>query len=169
MKPSLEKPSDGDVLKDSLTSEDFILILKRYKENIEKKMKELHIATKNTIESQIKGELQLVSINKTINFISEKFDEFEKDRREKVEVSKYLSKKTSKMAQRIDKLENLVYRQEQNSRRNCLLVHKIVETNDENKDNLSLKTINEKLDVDITDNKVLQNWEEKGWIDAKSN
>ena len=169
MKPSFEKPSDGDVLKDSLTSEDFILILKRYKENIEKKMKELHIATKNTIESQIKGELQLVSINKTINFISEKFDEFEKDRREKVEVSKYLSKKTSKMAQRIDKLENLVYWQEQNSRRNCLLVHKIVETNDENKDNLSLKTINEKLDVDITDNKVLQNWEEKGWIDAKSN
>ena len=169
MKPSFEKPSDGDVLKDSLTSEDFILILKRYKENIEKKMKELHIATKNTIESQIKGELQLVSINKTINFISEKFDEFEKDRREKVEVSKYLSKKTSKMAQRIDKLENLVYRQEQNSRRNCLLVHEIVETNDENKDNLSLKTINEKLDVDITDNKVLQNWEEKGWIDAKSN
>ena len=169
MKPSFEKPSDGDVLKDSLTSEDFILILKRYKENIEKKMKELHIATKNTIESQIKGELQLVSINKTINFISEKFNEFEKDRREKVEVSKYLSKKTSKMAQRIDKLENLVYRQEQNSRRNCLLVHEIVETNDENKDNLSLKTINEKLDVDITDNKVLQNWEEKGWIDAKSN
>ena len=92
MKPSFEKPSDGDVLKDSLTSEDFILILKRYKENIEKKMKELHIATKNTIESQIKGELQLVSINKTINFISEKFDEFEKDRREKVEVSIYQRK-----------------------------------------------------------------------------
>ena len=67
MKPPFEKPSDGDVLKDSLTSEDFILILKRYKENIEKKMKELHIATKNTIESQIKGELQLVSINKTIS------------------------------------------------------------------------------------------------------
>ena len=83
-------------------------------------MKELHMAIKNTIESKIKGELQLVSINKTINFISKKFDEFEKERREKVEVSKYLSKKTSKMAQRIDKLENLVYRQEQNSQPNCL-------------------------------------------------
>ena len=78
------------------------------------------MAIKNTIESKIKGELQLVSINKTINFISKKFDEFEKERREKVEVSKYLSKKTSKMAQRIDKLENLVYRQEQNSQPNCL-------------------------------------------------
>ena len=121
-------------------------------------MKELHMAIKNTIESKIKGELQLVSINKTINFISKKFDEFEKERREKVEVSKYLSKKTSKMAQRIDKLENLVYRQEQNSQPNCLLVHKIVETNNENKDNLSLKTINEKLDVNITtDGRILFN------------
>ena len=48
--------------------------------NIEKKMEELCIATKNTKESQInKGELQL-SMNETIKFIIEKFDEFEKDR-----------------------------------------------------------------------------------------
>ena len=48
------------------------------------------------------------------------------------------------MAQRIDKLENLVDRQEQYSRRNCLLVHGIAETNKENTDTLVLKTINEK-------------------------
>ena len=49
--------------------------------NIEKKMEELCIATKNTKESQInKGELQLVSMNETIKFIIEKFNEFEKDR-----------------------------------------------------------------------------------------
>ena len=56
-------------------------------------MEELCIPTKNTKESQIKGELQLVRMNKTINFISEKFDEFEKDRREKDEIIKNLSKK----------------------------------------------------------------------------
>ena len=56
-------------------------------------MEELCIATKNTKESQIKGELQLVSMNEAINFISEKFDEFEKDRREKDEIIKNLSKK----------------------------------------------------------------------------
>ena len=81
-----EKASDGDVFKDSLKSEDCILILKRYMENIESKMEELCIATKNTKESQIKGELQLLSMNETINFIREKFDEFEKDRREKDEI-----------------------------------------------------------------------------------
>ena len=99
--------------------------------NIEKKMEELCIATKKTKESQIKGELHLVSMNETINFISEKFDKFEKDRREKDKIIKNLSKKTSEMAQRIDKLEHLADRQEQYSRCNCLLVHGILETNDE--------------------------------------
>ena len=61
-------------------------------ENIEKTMEKFCIATKNTKESQIKGELQLVSMKETINSISEIFDEFRKDRRE--------------IAQRIDKLEN---------------------------------------------------------------
>ena len=58
------------------------------------------------------------------------------------------------MAQKIEKLENLVDRQEQYSRRNCFLVHGVAETNDENTDGLILKTINEKLDVDLTENQI---------------
>ena len=58
------------------------------------------------------------------------------------------------MAQRIDKLVNLVDRQEQYLRHNCLLVHGIVETNDENTDDLVLKTINEKLDINITESEI---------------
>ena len=104
---SFEKVSDGDVFKDFLKSEDCILILKRSMENIEKKMEELCIATKNTKEIQIKGELQLVSMNETKNFISKKFDEFEKDRPEKDEIIKNLSKKASEMVQMVYKLEHL--------------------------------------------------------------
>ena len=59
-------------------------------------------------------------MNETINFISEKFDESEKDRCEKDEIIKKLNKKTSEMAQRIDKLENLVDQQEQYSWHNYL-------------------------------------------------
>ena len=62
-------------------------------ENTEKKMEELYITTKNTKGSKIKGELQLISMNKTINFIGEKFDGLEKDGREKDEIIKSLSKK----------------------------------------------------------------------------
>ena len=65
-----------------------------------------------------------------------------------------ICQKTSEMTQRIDKLEHLVDRQEQYSRRNCLLVHEIVETNNKNKENLVLKTINEKLDIEITENEI---------------
>ena len=53
-----------------LKSEDCLLILKRCLGNIGKKMEELCIATKNTKESLIKeGEMQLVSMNETINKI----------------------------------------------------------------------------------------------------
>ena len=72
----------------------------------------------------------------------------------KTKLLKTCQKKTSEMAQRTDKLENLVDRQEQYSRCNCLLVHGIAETNNENMDDLALKTINEKLDVDITENEI---------------
>ena len=58
------------------------------------------------------------------------------------------------MTQRIDKLENLVDRQEQYSQHNCLLVNGKAETNDEDMDDLILKTINEKLDVNIPENEI---------------
>ena len=58
------------------------------------------------------------------------------------------------MAQRIDKLENLVDQQEQYSWHNYLLVHGIAEANNENMDDLVHKTINERLDVNITEIKI---------------
>ena len=36
--------------------------------------------------SQIKGEQHLMDLNKTVNFICEKFDEYERDRAEKEKV-----------------------------------------------------------------------------------
>ena len=95
LKLSLEKTSDGDVFKDSLKAEDYILILQRCMGNIKKKMEELCTATKNAKKSQIKGKLQLVSMNETINFINRKSYEFEKDRCEKDGIIKNFSKKTN--------------------------------------------------------------------------
>ena len=71
-------------------------------ENIEQKMEELCIATKSTKQNQIKAKLQLVRMTETVNFINKKFDEFEKDRREKDEIIGNLSKTPSEMSQRID-------------------------------------------------------------------
>ena len=138
---SFEKASDGDVFKDSLNSEDCILILERCTENIKKKMEELCITTKNTKESQIKGELQLVSMNERINFISEKFNEFEKDIHEKDDIIKNLSKKTvwnGSKGWRIREISRPTRTIFTNSRRICISVHWIAERN-KNMDDLLLK------------------------------
>ena len=50
----LKKASGGEVFKDSLKSEDCILILKRCMENIEKKMEVLCIATKTQKKVRLK-------------------------------------------------------------------------------------------------------------------
>ena len=47
--------------------------------------------------------------------------------------------------------ENQLDRQEQYSRRNCILIHGIIETQDENTDDISLRTINEHLQLELTE------------------
>ena len=73
---------------------------------------------------------------------------------EKDEITKNLLKKASLITQRIDKLKNSVDQQEQYSRLICLLVHGIAEANDENIDDLVLKTINDKLDANIAEKEI---------------
>ena len=51
-------------------------------------------------------------------------------------------------------IRELVDQQEQYSRRNCLLVHGTTGAKSENLDDLVLKTVNEKLDINITENKI---------------
>ena len=80
--------------------------------------------------------------------------DFKKGVLEKDEITKNVSKKASLIPQRIDKLKNSVDQQEQYSRLNCLLVHEITEANDENMDDLVLKTINEKLDANIAEKEI---------------
>ena len=50
-----------------------------------------------------------------------------------------------------ENLENQLDRQEQYSRRNCILIHRITETQDENTGDISLHTINEHLEVELTE------------------
>ena len=56
----------------------------------------------------------------------------------------------SVMNEKIEKLEQIVARQEQDSRRNCLFLHDIAENKDENTDNLILKTVDEKINIELS-------------------
>ena len=100
-------------------------------------------------------------MNETTNFISENAMNFKEIDVEKTKLFKICQKKKNNSNNNNNNnwngpkdwqiIENLVDRHEQYSRRNCLLVHGIAETNDENTDDLVLKTMNEKLDVDVTE------------------
>ena len=53
------------------------------------------------------------------------------------------------MNERIEELENKIDRQEQYSRRNCILIHGIAENKEENTDQQAIDFINENLDIKI--------------------
>ena len=73
--------------------------------------------------SQIKGEQHLMDLNKTVNFICEKFDEYERDKAEKEKIISELQKNVNDMSTTIESLKGCLDRQEQYSKRNCLLIH----------------------------------------------
>ena len=58
--------------------------------NLESKVNKIFANTNNLKENQIKGEKQLTDLAKILKFLSEKFHEFEADRKLKEEIIKSL-------------------------------------------------------------------------------
>ena len=100
---------------------------------------------------QIKSEKQLAELTEVIDFISSKFDEYDKNRKEKEEIIKTLEDSFINMSKRVDSLSGQVDKHEQYSRRNCLLLHVIPESKNEKTDDLSIDTISEHLELLITE------------------
>ena len=69
--------------------------------------------------------------------MSDKFDEYEKDRREKEKIINGLQNDASSLTERIELLEKKSDDSEQYSHRNSLLVHEVEEQEQENTDNIS--------------------------------
>ena len=61
---------------------DCVLILAICLRSLEQQVKETFDLAEKSSESQIKGEIALQDVNKAISFIAEKFDAYEKERRE---------------------------------------------------------------------------------------
>ena len=111
-----------------------------------KSIKEISLAAKDW---QIKGTEQLDDMDKAINFINEKSEEFQKDLKKKEEEIKLLKKENSYLNKRFDKMDTVVDRQEQYSRHNCLLVHRIVEETVEDTDEKIINTLQQSMDETI--------------------
>ena len=72
--------------------------------DLQAKMVEMFKLAQKTNESQIKGEQQLIDLTKSVKYISEQFDEYEKDRKEKEEIIKNLDGKVNNLNETVAKL-----------------------------------------------------------------
>ena len=80
------------MFEEALKSDDCVEILCNCMKNVEEKMNELFQVTSSAKDSQIKGELQLKDLNEAANFISAKFDKYEKERKEREQIIKNFKK-----------------------------------------------------------------------------
>ena len=78
-----------------------------------------------------------------------KFDEYEEERKKKDEQIKCLQKRVSFLEKKNGEIEQQIDRQEQCSRKNCLLIHGIEERRHGVTDKLVIQTIKSEMDLDI--------------------
>ena len=71
--------------------------------------------------------------------MSDRFDEFEKERQEQKKVIEEWRGEVSSLNEKLNDFTEQVHLQEQYSRRNCHLIHGITEKNQENTDDLALE------------------------------
>ena len=86
---------------------------------------------------------------KGVKYITQKFDKYEKDGREKDAIVATLQNELKSATMKVQDLEKKMERQEQYSRRNCILIHGLKEEIDESTDDRVLKLFREELNEDV--------------------
>ena len=103
---------------------------------------------------QIKGDKQLAELAESVQHMSEKLDDFEKDRKEKEEIINNFKEEVSTLKGRVESLEKESDDQAQYPRRNCILVHGLEENKDGITDDLVASFIKDKMDIDLSVNEI---------------
>ena len=140
-----------DVFNDGLDNEDCRGILLNCVKNLEKEVEIIRRLVDQNRLTHIKGEQSLADLSKSVKFITDTFDEYEKEHEEKTEITKKLNEKVSALTERSKVLEESIDQQVQYSRRNCLLIHGVEENSNEDTDKLVLNIINNDLGIDLTE------------------
>ena len=87
-------------------------------------MREISVSSKETKASKIKGDKQLSDLTSCVQLISDKFDEYEKDRKVKEELIIQLQTQVKELTDKVSNLPVKVDEQEQYSKRNTWLRRK---------------------------------------------
>ena len=154
-KPREENPGDSmgletdDAFSQGLKSPECVKILFNCLQNLETEMKSIKEISLAAKDWQIKRIEELNDMSKAINFINKKFEDFEKTLKEKEEEIKLLEKVNNYLNKRLEEMDAVADKQEQYSRRNCLLVHGIVEETVEDTDEKVINTLQQSMDETI--------------------
>ena len=151
---SLELPTEentNDVFNASSDSSEgastFLELLKKLDEDV----KGLFAISTTTRDEQIKGTTELQELKASIKFVNEKFEEYEKDKKEREKEIKDLKEEVEDLKNQLNEVDDMLDKQEQYSRRNCLLIHGVREIANENTDNLVISTIKENMDAELVE------------------
>ena len=74
-------------------------------QNLENQVGQIFKMLQKTEDRQIKGECQLIDLAKCVEFITQKFDEYEKDRREKDAIIATLQSELKSASMKVEDLE----------------------------------------------------------------
>ena len=113
-------------------------------------MNDVYMLANSNKEMQIKGDKQLIDLTSSVEFLTSKFDELERERKEKDELINSLQIEVSSLKVEVKNLEKKADDQEQYSRRNCLLIHGLTETKTEDTDEMVLDVISNKLNTEMS-------------------
>ena len=93
-------------------------------------------------DRQIKGENQLKGLKKYVEYLIQKFDSYEEDRKRKDDRIKSSREEVTSLHTKLEPVQIMVDKQEQYSRWNFLLIHGLEEKKNESTDDLVFETNN---------------------------
>ena len=140
-----------DVFEDGFNSPGCVKILVNCMRNMEQQIKELIVSSNESKQARIKGEEHLTSITTSLNFLSQKFDDLDKDLKPKDKKISELEKHLNSLEIENKTLSEMIDDQEQYSRRNCLLLHGVDEEDVEDTDQKIIKVIAEEMDIQLVE------------------
>ena len=147
---SKETSDDTDVFAEGIEPPHCASILYDCLKNLELKVNEIYERSSSTKDAQIKGSKQLEDVSVYIKFINEKFEECEADRKNKEKEIAELKEDLTSLKEKFFQVDKTLDRQEQYSRRNCLLVYGMEENNNEDTDQEIINIVKNDLGEEIT-------------------
>ena len=141
---------ERDVFNEGIDSFGCREILFNCLKNLEAKVMEIYEQGNENKNMHIKREKQLVDLAESVKFMISKFDELEKELKEKEKIINNLKGEVIYLSEKLGKLEESIDAQQQYFRRNCLLLHDIEETKGEDTGNIVLEVLNHDMGLSIS-------------------